>query len=69
MSRKFVDTSVFESRKQSRDENIDYKYWHSKTLAERLQAANIMTAVVYNEPDFMNGRVDRTVFSARKHKS
>ena len=64
--RRFVDTTVFQSRNLAKDGNIDYKYWHNKTMAERLQAAAVMIAVAYNEPDFLTKKVDRTVFSARK---
>jgi hypothetical protein len=69
MKRPFVDTSVYQSRKMETDGNIDYGYWHNKTNDERLAAAAVMIAVVFNEPNFLKGKVDRTIFSARKHGS
>ncbi len=67
MKRKFVDTMFFESRKMERDGNIDHRYWLDKTPEERLHAAAIMIAVAFREPEFLLKKVDRTVFSARKH--
>lgn len=67
MQRRYVDTTVFESRNMLNDGNIDYRYWHRKTINERLQAAGIMTAAAFGEPEFFAKKVDRTIFSARKH--
>jgi hypothetical protein len=68
MKRRFVDTSVFKASKMERDGNIDYGYWFDKTNEERLKAAAVMIAVAFQEPDFLKGKVDRTIFSCRKHK-
>lgn len=67
MKRKFVDIDFFQSRNMNRDGNADHCYWHDKSIEERLKAASIMISVAFNEPDFLNKKVDRTVFSARKH--
>jgi predicted RNA polymerase sigma factor len=52
MSGKFVDTSTFEARNMEKDGNIDFGYWHEKTIEERLRAAMEMIAVAFNEPLF-----------------
>jgi len=49
--------------------NVDYKYWFNKTNNERIEAASVMTAVAFREPDFLKKKVDRTIYSARKHNS
>jgi len=67
MKRRYVDTSVFESRNLEKKGNADYRYWFDKTNEERLHAAGVMTSVAFNEPDFFTKKVDRTIFSARKH--
>ena len=68
MKRLYVDVDHFESRNMAEDGNIDYRFWHDKTPEERLHAACIMIAVAFREPDFLKKKVDRTFFSARKHK-
>lgn len=68
MKRQYVDITVYESRNMAKDGNIDFQYWHSKSIDERVRAAGIMTAAAFGEPDFFRKRVDRTIFSARKHK-
>ena len=60
--------TVFEARSMERDGNIDHNYWHDKTIEERLQAAVIVTAAAFGEPDFLKKKVDRTFFTARKHR-
>lgn len=67
MQRRYVDTSIFESRNMLNDGNIDYRYWHQKTIIERLRAAGIMIAAAFGEPEFFTKKIDRTIFSARKH--
>jgi predicted RNA polymerase sigma factor len=66
MRRKFVDTTVFEARNMAKDGNIDFAYWHDKTIEERLGAAAQMIAVAFNEPLFTTKKIDRTLYSARK---
>jgi hypothetical protein len=68
MRRKFVDTTVFEARNMAKDGNIDFKYWHDKTIEEKLRAAAQMIAVAFDEPLFTTRKIDRTIFSARKQK-
>lgn len=68
MKRRFLDITVFEARSMERDGNIDHNYWHDKTIEERLQAAAIVTAAAFGEPDFLKKKVDRTIFTARKHR-
>jgi len=67
MKRRFVDTSIIQSRNLEKDGNIDFKYWHNKTNDEKLRAAGVMISVAYNEPDFFKKRMDKSVFSERKH--
>ncbi len=66
MGRKFIDTTVFEARNMERDGNIDFKYWHDKTIEQKLKAAAQMIAVAFNEPLFTTKKIDKTIFSARK---
>lgn len=68
MRRKYVDTTVFEARNMERDGNIDFGYWHDKTIEEKLKAAAKMIAVAFNEPLFTARKVNRSIFSARKQK-
>jgi hypothetical protein len=51
-----------------KDGNIDNNYWHNKTVEEKLQAAAIVTAAAFGEPDFLKKKVDRTIYTSRKHK-
>lgn len=67
MSRKYVDTEQYESRNMAKDGNADYRYWFDKSNDERLHAAGIMISVAFNEPDFFKKKVDRNVYSSRKH--
>ena len=67
MKRRYVDVDNYESRNMLNDGNVDYKYWFDKTNDERVRAAGIMTSVAFREPDFFLKKVDRTVYSARKH--
>jgi hypothetical protein len=67
VKRKFLDVSVFESRKMDNNGNIDYKFWFGRSVCERLTAASAMIAVAFKEPNFLVKKVDRTVFSSRKH--
>jgi hypothetical protein len=67
MKRRYVDLEVYESRNMVNDGNVDYQYWFEKSNEERLHAAGVMTSVAFGEPEFFKKKVDRTVFSARKH--
>lgn len=67
MKRRFVDIDFYQSRNIEKDGNADKNYWHDKSIKERLKAASTMIAVAFNEPDFLKKKVDRTIFSARKH--
>ena len=66
MRRKYVDTTIFEARNMEKDGNIDFGYWHNKTIEEKLLAAARMIAIAFNEPSFANKKIDRTIFSVRK---
>jgi hypothetical protein len=68
MKRRYVDIDQFKSRNMAEEGNIDFKFWYNKSNEEKIRAAGIMTAAAFNEPDFFKKKVDRTVFSARKHK-
>lgn len=66
MRRKFVDTTMYEARNMEKDGNIDFGYWHDKTVEEKLSAAAQMIAVAFNEPLFTTRKIDRTIFTVRK---
>jgi hypothetical protein len=68
MRKMFLDRTVFEARNMEKDGNIDYNYWHDKTIEERMHAAAICNAAVFGEPDFLKKKVDKTIFTSRKHK-
>ncbi len=68
MKRKYVSLDEFQSRNIAKDGNIDYKYWHDKSNDERLIAAGVMISAAFSEPDFFKKKVDRSIFSARKHR-
>jgi hypothetical protein len=67
MTRKFVDLEYFRAGKMERDGNIDFRYWHDKTINERLEASARMIEVAFREPDFLIKKVDRTIINIRKH--
>ena len=57
-----------QARKMSKDGNVDFRYWFDKSITERLAAAAQMIAVAYREPLFLTRKIDRSKYSARKHK-
>jgi hypothetical protein len=67
MQRRFVDISETESRNLEKDGNIDFRYWHNKSNDEKLRAAAIMISIGFNEPHFLEKKIDRTIYSSRKH--
>ncbi|MDB5210711.1 MAG: hypothetical protein JWQ30_1538 [Sediminibacterium sp.] len=66
MSRKFVDITIYEARNMEKNGNIDFGYWHDKTIEEKLRAAAQMIAVAFNEPLFVTKKIDRNIYSVRK---
>ena len=66
MKRKYLDTTVFKASNMAADGNIDYKYWFDKSNNEKMKAAASMTAIAFNEPNFLQKKVDRSFFSNRK---
>ncbi len=66
MKRKYLNTTVFKASNMAADGNIDYKYWFDKSNNEKMKAATSMTAIAFNEPNFLQKKVDRSVFSNRK---
>ena len=66
MHRKFLDTTVVEARNMAKDGNIDFGYWHDKTIEEKLRAAASMISVAFKEPNFATKKMDKTIFSVRK---
>ncbi len=69
MKRKYVDLEVYESGNMASEGNVDYKYWFKVSNDDRVHAAGVMTSVAFSEPDFFKKKVDRSIFSARKHSS
>ncbi len=65
--RKFIDVNVFEARNMVKDGNADFRYWFDKSISERLKGAAIMNAAAFGEPNFIKGKVDKTVYSSKKH--
>lgn len=49
------------------DQPKSYHYWLTKTVDERLAAMVVLNQFVYQAPDFVRNKVDRTLFSSRKH--
>jgi hypothetical protein len=68
MKRQYVNLEVYESRNMMNEGNVDYRYWFKKSNEERLRAAGVMTSVAFGEPEFFQKKVDRTLFTARKHR-
>ena len=68
MKNSFLDRTVFEARNMTKDGNIDNNYWHDKSIEEKMQAAAIVTAAAFGEPDFLKKKVESTIFTSRKHK-
>jgi hypothetical protein len=64
--RKFVDTTIFTARNIAEDGNIDYKYWFDKSHEEKLTAAARMIEVSFQEPQFLEKKVDRKLFRSFK---
>ena len=69
MKRTFVDVDTYASRKMSKDDNIDYRFWWDKTLEEKLAAAVVMIETSFNIKDFVNQKVDRKIISSYKKTS
>jgi hypothetical protein len=69
MKRKFVDTTIFSARNMEDDGNIDYKYWFDKSNEEKLIAAARMIEVSFQEPQFLQKKVDRKSFKSFKRIS
>jgi hypothetical protein len=64
--RRFVDISNLGFRKMDSDGNIDLRFWHNKTIAQRIEGAITMIKVAFQEPDFVHQKVDRSIISIRK---
>jgi hypothetical protein len=64
--RRFVDISNLGFRKMDSDGNIDLRFWHNKTIAQRIEGAVTMIKVAFQEPDFVHQKVDRSIISIRK---
>ena len=69
MKRSFVNVDTYASRKMSKDDNIDYRFWWDKTLEEKLAAAVVMIETSFNIKDFVNQKVDRKIISSYKKTS
>ena len=69
MKRAFVDVDTYASRKMSKDDNIDYRFWWDKTLEEKLAAAVVMIETSFNTKNFVNQKVDRKIISSYKRTS
>jgi|LakMenE18May11ns_1017448.scaffolds.fasta_scaffold9847481_1 hypothetical protein len=64
--RAYIDTSVFEARNMVVDGNADFRFWFDKSIAERLKGSAVMNAAAFREPNFMKGKVDRTIYASKK---
>jgi predicted RNA polymerase sigma factor len=62
-----MDKTVFRAYNMVKDGNIDYEYWFDKSNEEKLAAAAVTIAVAFSEPQFLKKKLDRTIFSVRKH--
>jgi hypothetical protein len=63
-----LDRTAFRATNHENKGN-DFSYWKSKTDAERLAAAFYLNSVAYNFDINNPPRMDKTVFSMRKHDS
>jgi hypothetical protein len=61
------DKSAFVMR-SSKDKNPSINYWKDKSYEERLAAANYLNSVSYDFDINNPPKMDKTVFSMRKHK-
>jgi hypothetical protein len=66
MKRAFVDIDIIESRKMSKDGNIDYKYWFDKSIEEKLAASISMIETSFNIKNFIHQKVDRKIITSFK---
>ncbi len=57
-----MDKTVFDMYKKE-EEPTDYKYWQTKTVRERLEAAAYLNSIAYNYDINNPPRMDKTVFS------
>jgi hypothetical protein len=60
-----LDRSAFKAGNHETASN-NYDYWKSRSLEERLQAANYLNSVAFNYPVHSSPRLDRNTFSVRK---
>ncbi len=67
--RKFIDLTVFLSRNMGKDGNIDYRYWFDKSNELKLSAAARMIELSFRDPQFLQKKVDRTLFTSFKRPS
>lgn len=64
--KRFVDISNLGFRKMDSDGNIDLRFWHNKTIPQRIEGAVTMIKVAFQEPDFVHQKVDKSIISIRK---
>jgi hypothetical protein len=62
------DKTAFEMR-SSKEMKPAINYWKDKTPEERLEAACYLNSVAYNFDINNPPKMDKTVFSMRKHKA
>lgn len=62
-----LDRTAFRMGKHEELSN-DFKYWQSKSLAERLRAAHYLNSVAFQFDIENPPRLERTIFSMRKHR-
>jgi hypothetical protein len=67
--RKLIDLTVFSSRNMAEDGNIDYQYWFNKSHEVKLAAAARMIELSFRDPQFLQKKVDRTLFTSFKRTS
>jgi len=62
-----LDRTAFRAGTHQELAEANKVYWQEKTIEERLQAAAYLNSVAWNYPLDNPPRMDRTVFSMRKH--
>jgi hypothetical protein len=62
-----LDRTAFKMH-HTKDASNNYKYWKSKSLEERLEAANYLNSVAYNFSLNDPPKLDRTYFKMRSRK-
>ncbi len=62
-----LDRTVFKMH-HTKDSSNNLNYWKSRSIEERLKAANYLNSVAYDFPAGNPPKIDRTLFKIKKRK-